>query len=273
MSVELLDPPAGLTTRTVPRADPVPRPRERRSHVFPLALIASILVHVLVFAVFRFEFPAPGRAPAATDAPVVPEGMRIVQVRVVAGSPAEVAAPAVRAVTTGDVPIVSVPPDAPPLTVTTPEPPTGRVPTVSERIMPRPGDPRLFAQGVRPLPLPATPEEIARARLAAAVGALADSMMSDAERAARALDWTLKDGNGGKWGVSPRALHLGGITLPLPFAFAPSADMAARTRAWNEINAQRAMTDLDVTLEARIKAIRERNDAKRDSIRRGGGGD
>lgn len=272
MSVELLEPPVRPRTRTAPPALPArPRP-DRRSRAFPFALIASVVVHVVVFTIFRFELPVTPGVSAPSDEPVVPEGMRVVHIREVVGAPADLVVPAPVVQQDATPPVVRVPPDEPPIPVAPPVRPDARVPTVAERIMPRPGDPRLFAPSERPLPLPATPEEIARARLAAAVGALADSMMSDAERAARALDWTVEDGNGGKWGVSPRKLHLGSVTLPLPFAFAPSADMAARTRAWDEINAQRSMTDLELTLEARIKAIRQRNDAKRDSIRRSGGG-
>jgi hypothetical protein len=148
---------------------------------------------------------------------------------------------------------------------------SGRVPTVAERITPRMGDPRLFARIPDPLGRPMTAEEMARARYTAAIEALADSMLTAEERAARALDWTLKGKNGEKWGISPGKIHLGGVTLPMP-SLGSSAAMRARMSNWNEIQSQASRADIKATLDDRIKAIRARRDAERDSTRRKAGG-
>jgi hypothetical protein len=101
-------------------------------------------------------------------------------------------------------------------------------------------------------------------------------MAAEAARAAGALDWTVKDRNGGRWGVSPGAIHLGGITLPLPIQFSPPPgrrdEMVERSRRWSEGEAQRALFDVQASFEDRVRAVRERADAQRDSARRSGGG-
>ncbi|MGH7554759.1 MAG: hypothetical protein ACREMQ_17300, partial [Longimicrobiales bacterium] len=82
-----------------------------------------------------------------------------------------------------------------------------------------------------------------------------------------AVDWTVKDKNGGRWGVSPKGIHLGGITLPLPIQFAAPPgrrdEVNAAIRNWNEIQAQRASAEIDESVQDRIKAIRERKEAER----------
>jgi hypothetical protein len=81
----------------------------------------------------------------------------------------------------------------------------------------------------------------------------------------------VKGKDGERWGVSPGQIHLGSITLPLPFGFSgPTGrreEVAARLRTFNESNAQAHRMELEQTFESRVKAMRARKDAQRDSAR------
>jgi hypothetical protein len=98
-----------------------------------------------------------------------------------------------------------------------------------------------------------------------------DSALAAAIAAARATDWTVTDANGGRWGVTPGQIHLGKITLPLPFAFSPPPgrrdEMNGRLSGWNAIRRQANQVDAKETSDDRAKAIRERNQAARDSAK------
>jgi hypothetical protein len=124
-------------------------------------------------------------------------------------------------------------------------------------------------------PLPAeemTPDDRVRARIAGQLQEYNDSIAAEALAAARATDWTVKDANGGRWGVSPGALHLGGVTLPLPFELSTPPgrreEVAGRIRSWTEIQDQAARVEGREILDERIRAMRERADHDRAS--RGG---
>jgi hypothetical protein len=243
----------------------------------PLALAVSALLHLLFFVVLRFEATIP--RPPASGAPAVvsePEGLRIVEIVPV---PDE-ALPEVEAPEPEEEPIVprAVRPPAGAPTVV--QPPAGErrdpAATVAERVSPRMGDARLFEEHDPLIPLVVDREALAIARLYALMEAYNDSTGAAAEAAARALDWTVQDGNGGRWGISPGRIHLGGISLPLPISFAPPPGrrdaIAARNRTFGEIAGQRARAEGNASFEERVKAIRERMDAQRDSARRSGTG-
>jgi hypothetical protein len=112
---------------------------------------------------------------------------------------------------------------------------------------------------------------VLRARLAARMNAYNDSVAAEAGARERSTDWTVADGEGGKWGVSPGKVHLGGITLPLPVAFSTPPgrreEVAAKTRSWSETRAQASRAEADDNFQERVKAIRERRQAQRDSAR------
>ncbi len=80
-------------------------------------------------------------------------------------------------------------------------------------------------------------------------------------------DWTTTDGQGRRWGVSPGQIHLGGLTLPLPFYFGGNAwqrDQWA-LRAWEEmdiINGANTQA-VQASWSERSKAIRARRDRNR----------
>jgi hypothetical protein len=81
------------------------------------------------------------------------------------------------------------------------------------------------------------------------------------------VDWTVRDKDGGRWGVSPEGIHLGSFTLPLNNQFVPPAgrrdEINALIRNWNEIQAQRSQAEIRAQIEERAKAIRERKEAER----------
>ncbi len=119
---------------------------------------------------------------------------------------------------------------------------------------------------------PAMPEafalsdaEFMELQLAGRLEEWADSMALVVEAELALTDWRTADG---KWGVTPGQLHLGGITIPLPFYFGGNSwqrDRATR-RAWedqdilNGVNAQ----DVRSSWSDRAEAIRRRRDRDRD---------
>jgi len=146
-------------------------------------------------------------------------------------------------------------------------------------------DPTLFAVA-RPDLLLLTREERQELEIQGRLEAWNDSINAAIAAEAAMLDWTKTDGNGGRWGVSPGKLHLGKITLPLPFGFGPNPWQSERI-------AERQARDRDIAFHAqsqavraswkeRAEAIRRRKDRERErarenagdttSSRRGGGG-
>jgi hypothetical protein len=257
---------------------PPPRQRPGRRVGF-IALAISVFLHILVLAL-RFDAPAP--TPAAPglqvlNAPAV-QSMQVFNVVVVQ---AEVPTPQVVVEPRATAPIR---PDlAPPPTDIAPtraaEAPTAAAAdplTVRERLTPQVGDPRLFNRPADPLSPTLEPMDNVRARVYAALEAYNDSMAGAAADAARAMDWTVKDANGGRWGVSPGQLHLGSISLPLPFGFqVPPGrrdEYNERLRVFNETQQQARRAEAEKGFKERVNDIRARKDAQRDSTRRGGGG-
>jgi hypothetical protein len=138
--------------------------------------------------------------------------------------------------------------------------------SAAERLRARPGDLRLWAP-IDPSLTALTDEQIMSLRLIAELEARGELAAAEAERARAALDWTYTDDEGKRWGVSPGKLHLGDITLPLPFGFSapPSVREANQDRywQWDDIDRGAARALADQTLKERAKAIRERKDRER----------
>lgn len=260
-------------------APAAPRSRSRLRWVFPAALVVSVLVHLFLMVGIRFELTpvAPYPYQPQTEAVPRPIGIRvydIVEVRGPAeGIPPEEERPTIQP-PRGVVPILpqGAPirlPDA--ARIETDQPVRGSRVSVMDRIAPRLTEPRLWgAAAGDPPPLP--PEEVVRERIADRLGAWNDSVRVAGEAAARATDWTAKDGSGGRWGVSPEGIHLGKITVPIPVQFSPPPGrrdaVTGAIRNWNEINAQRSQAEVQESIAERVKAIRERREAeRRDSTR------
>lgn len=275
MTQTLLDPPRAARPKPRPAEPAPPRPRPRDPQWLLAAGIAvSALLHVIAFLVFRFSAPSWSSAieqVQAERASAPAPGMRVVRVLPTDGNPSDPIRPAnpepvlepARTLT----PVPVAPPRAaagPPTTVRDPR-------SLSARTRPRSDDPRLWVLPEPPLPV--TDEfGTALAPLYARLGAIADSMYAAGVAAERALDWTVTDENGNKWGFSPGKIHLGPITLPLPFGFSPPPgrrdEYNNRIDGWNDIQRQASQAAILEAIEERAKAIRARND----STRRGGGG-
>lgn len=139
-------------------------------------------------------------------------------------------------------------------------------PTAAERLRPALQDSRLWApldRGLNAL----TPEQRAELELSGRIAEWQDSLAA-AEAAASALtDWTTTDSQGRKWGITPGAIHLGDVTIPLPFAFGTPIGQRdeARRRAWEweELNRGSASGLVRESWKDRAKAIRERRDRER----------
>jgi hypothetical protein len=98
-----------------------------------------------------------------------------------------------------------------------------------------------------------------------AISAIADSMAVLDEAGRRATDWTYTDDQGRRWGVSPGQIHLGGITIPLPFGFAAPPSAEGARRAWQDadVAGQAGRATAAATLKDRAVEIRRRRDAER----------
>jgi hypothetical protein len=150
-------------------------------------------------------------------------------------------------------------------------------PTAAERIRPKGEDLRFWAP-VDPERTALTREELMRLQLIAEIEAMNDSAAIVAELERRAREWTYTDEDGKKWGVSPGKIHLGDVTLPMPFGFGMSPGQRERAEdrlwAWDEIEEAATRGEFLRTWRERDAAIRARKNAERrpDTTRTGGGG-
>ena len=79
-------------------------------------------------------------------------------------------------------------------------------------------------------------------------------------------DWTFTDDEGRRWGISPGQLHLGDLTLPLPFYF--------RGNSWQrDLASRRAWEDQDILNGANVQALRSSWRERAEAIRRRRDGD
>jgi hypothetical protein len=158
-----------------------------------------------------------------------------------------------------------------PAVTPTPPQPDDRA-SVSDRLRYRMGSTEVWRPQDGPRPVERSADEVVRDRVAAQLQEYNDSVAAESAARARATDWTVKDGNGGRWGVSPGAIHLGAVTLPLPFEFRPSPEVAGRVRSWTEIQQQAARVEGQEIFDERVRAIRERAEAERARRAAAGGG-
>ncbi len=139
--------------------------------------------------------------------------------------------------------------------------------TPAERLRPTEETARLWAPVDRSL-TDLTPEERLQLEIELSIDAWNDSVGAEIESARAATDWTTTDAAGNRWGVSPGKLHLGKVTLPLPFYFGPSNgvqrdEMAKRAYELGDIERGATSGAVRETLEERARGIRERRDAER----------
>jgi len=195
-------------------------------------LAVSTLAHLLLVVLYPFFS---GRHPVGPPAPYQPparesEGMRVVRIVEVpspdVGDPGE-------PVEMEEVEEVELDAEAPDFDeefrVGFPDRP--RYPSALERLRLSPGDPRLWSP-VDPELAALSADRILALDIAIALEAGIDSAAAEAERARRALDWTRTDEDGRRWGVSPGKIHLGDLTIPLPFGFGPPPDYTGERAEW-----------------------------------------
>lgn len=229
-----------------------------------IGVAASVVVHFLLFLVFSriFLVPTPSLAPGRP----VPQRTRPPGMQVFNIAPTQAAVPSAEQALPSRQTRPRQPPTRPPQQAA-PEQPAGNATTAvplspAERLRPHMGDVYIWA----PVVLPARAEEgltieDVRARIAAELRLLNDSAAAAAAEAARGTNWTVTDKNGNVWGITPGKLHLGKITLPLPFSLPPaSGDMGKQAAEWKEIRDQAAREAARENFKDRVKAIRERKE-------------
>ena len=134
--------------------------------------------------------------------------------------------------------------------------------TPAERLRPGFSDPRIWS------PLPEeyrtlSPEQREELAIAMRFQAWNDSIAAVAAAEAAMRDWTFTDGDGDRWGVSDGRLHLGGLTIPLPFNVQGSAAQRDYMRSFDEMARQGANALIQQSVRERQEAIRARRDAER----------
>ena len=243
------------------------RPRSGLRSVPVLAgLGVSVAVHLLVIVLYsslvRISVPDVIMVPVPRSAPE-PEGMQVVQI-------IEVASPETA---TPEEPIPTEEVAQPEIEVEGPDIETGfdpflpeRYRSAVERLRLGPGDPRLW-QPIDPSLMEPAPERVLAVRLATLIAEGNDSALAEAQALASAMDWTYTDEDGKRWGLSPGMIHLGDISVPLPFGFAAPYDYnGERAEAAFRMNdIQRAAGSLAArqSWRERVEAMRKRREARR----------
>lgn len=265
------------------------RERDRRyRRAFRVALLVSVLAHALLIWVTGGVDvpPSPYVTPPPETIPA-PEGLVVVDVAVAELEEPRAEEPrpepvAPQAEEPDETPLIEVEPtpaEEPP--VVPPVDPAGEPEaadpledlTNAERLMPRYSDARLWFD---PRHASLVGERLARfARADSAVRAILrdwlDSLRLSDEQRRRALEWTYeKDGK--RWGISPEGLHLGDITIPIPFQLMPSGprrrELEQSIRDLQAIQLQNLRDDLERIRDERREAMRER--AEEEARRRRG---
>ncbi len=141
----------------------------------------------------------------------------------------------------------------------------------AERLRPNLGDARLWAR-LPPEFFELTLEEQEEILLANRIAEWYDSMAAADALEKRMTDWTVRDGEGGRWGVADGKLYLGDLALPLPLAFATPLGKRDVTnyRLWEfeEIERQSQRYLIEQTWKERAAAIRARRDRERAAAQR-----
>lgn len=245
-------------TRSGRRPGSERRAQERR--ILYVGLAVSLALHVVLIALAsRWLEPRERTQPLTID-PVLVQPDDAMRAIALSSEPSP--APATEAA--GVAP--PSPEPAAPAVVTGAEPDEAEeepveIRTAAERLAPRLVDPRLWQPMVL-LPREPTLQDV-QDRVAAAMEMLSDSALAEAERAIRARDWTVEDGSGGRWGISPGKLHLGSVTLPLPLFFPVDMEAEASQAYWYELETQLDRAEFLESFDARVRAIRERRDRER----------
>ena len=175
--------------------------------------------------------------------------------------------------------LIAAPPEVPELTAEAPpdsdagppvgvevdldEPPRSR--RAADALRVRSSDARLWREAMPEL-FELTDAERMQLELAGRLEEWVDSVAEVVAAEYALTDWTTTDDEGRRWGVSPGQLHLGNITLPLPFYFGGNSwqrDRDAR-RAWEDQDILNGANDQAVRSSWRERAEAIRNRQNRD---------
>jgi len=148
-----------------------------------------------------------------------------------------------------------------------------------DRILPHSIDHRLFGDRTGALVPSADRLDATRTRIDGGIRTLNDSTAEAAGATRRITDWTREDAHGDRWGIAPGRIYLGTSQLklcsgnydPADCGFVPPPGqrelLKARLSTFSAIRSQAERADMDGAFDARTRAIRARNAARRDSIR------
>lgn len=243
-------------------------PRSSHRRAMALGFGLSVTLHLVLIILYSFGLNEWGPRENLLRVESVPRpfsGMRVVQVVEISSPEAPV-----------EVPRQELEPEP---EVQRPEPAVGPVQEgpdeeadtrgvvrAADALRVRSSDRRLWRAAL-PEVFELTEAERLQLELAGRLEAWNDSMAAVIAAETAFTDWTMTDDQGNRWGVSPGKLHLGSLTLPLPFSFGGTTWQRERAerRAWedadilNNLSSQAARASWG----ERAKAIRERKDRQR----------
>jgi hypothetical protein len=268
-----LVPPPDVGRPEAEGPDPVRKPpaagvrrRDNYSRALPWALGASFLIHVLLvlFVSRLLDLSERGFLGLPPDAPP-PDGIEVVDVPT--PEPLEpLTEPQRPDIRPGEQEVIQVVPGEPDEVDGATAEPERRGLTNAERLRAQFTDRRLWV----PYPDEPWPAHVAQAyaRADSAVRALLrvwlDSLSLSEEERRRATEWTFGEGDE-KWGISDKGLHLGDITIPIPFgalfgySMSPNAQKTRQMiREFNEIRQQDIETDIRKERDEALKEMRRR---------------
>ncbi len=223
---------------------------------------ASAVLHILLVLIYSVVITqwSPGETLLGVESPALASGdMRVVQVIEIESPDPTAEAPEEPPELIAEIQ-VEVPDAGPPLPddIDLDEPPRGL--RAADVLRVRSADARLWRQAL-PEAFELTEVERMELALAGRLEEWADSV-AEAIAAEYALtDWTRTDDQGRRWGFSPGQIHLGDITLPMPFNFGGTAMQ-------REQLARRAWEDQDILLGASAQALRSSWRERAEAIRR-----
>lgn len=243
------------------------RARERPYRLaLAVGLAVSVLLHLLLFLVAGGVGIGHRSVPGPPFRPEAPEGLVVIRYELAPPAPEEepsarrpedeemeAAPPAVRPVREGPGRLPAAEPEAEESRLTN-----------AERLQPRMGDGRLWVDFRNPI----RPGSLSRDRYAEAVDRLRevvrvwlDSLQLSEEQRRRALDWTFGEGDS-RWGVSPEGLHLGDVTIPIPFGALFQQGGPLGRQAEQAVRDLQEIRDQDVRQEV-AETMRERREEMR----------
>ena len=245
-----------------------PRPSHRRVMALGFGLSATLHLILIILYSFGLNEWGPRENLVGVESVSRPfSGMRVVQV-------VEISSPE----TPAEVPREDPEPEPEP-EVQRPEPAVGPAQEEPDRegdtrgvvraadvLRVRSSDARLWRAAL-PEIFELTEAERLQLELAGRLEAWNDSVAATIAAEMALTDWTTTDDQGNRWGVSPGKLHLGSLTLPLPFRFGGTTwqrERAAR-RAWEDADILNSLSSqaARASWEERARAIRERKDRQR----------